>query len=133
MGRGCALCRDALSPVRQLDEINRVIAQDDFKREQGQNGHQRRQIQRACIGQELPDLGIDRVQQLRDPVPNLAHQRLVQVQHSKIDQPAHDDMGDHDKLGDTDHQKQDLEDGNHDGPFRETDLIWATGMVQGQK
>jgi hypothetical protein len=45
----------------------------------------------------------------------LRDKRLAQVQHLKVDQPAHDDMGKDDKLRDLQDHHQDLKQRGHAG------------------
>ena len=90
-----------------------VVDDHDPQRVDRQQRHQRRQINAAQIGQDAADAVIDRGEQAVQTIPDLRHQRLPQVQDLKVDQPAHDDMGQDDELRDAEKHQQDLQDRNH--------------------
>ena len=55
----------------------------------------------------------DALEQTLEPGPDLPDQRLVPIEHVKIDQPAHDDVGDHDEPDHVQQHQKDREKRSH--------------------
>ena len=65
---------------------------------------QRRKIKRTRVRKNAPDRIVNRLQKPVQTEPDLRHQLLMQIQHLKANEPAHDDMHNHDKKSDIKNQ-----------------------------
>ena len=84
-----------------------VVCQHDAERIDANQHHQRRKIKPAHLWQRSANRPIDRLNQAVQAIPYLCHQLLTQVEHLKIDEPAHDDMRDDDEPHDVEKQNKD--------------------------
>lgn len=99
--------------AKSSEEEACVVEQDDA---QGIDAHQRnkgRQINTTQIGHELPDATVERFQQAVQSEPKLRYEGLAQVQNLEIDQPAHDDVRDHQKPHNVEDHQQNLQKRGH--------------------
>ena len=76
-----------------------VVDDHNAQRDDGEQHDQRGQVDAAGDRDQLAKAGIQRLQQALQGRPDLLDQRLAQVQDLKVDQPGHDDMGQHDPAG----------------------------------
>ena len=95
------------------DKRARVVDQNDPQRIHRDQRDKRGQIQPARVWQERSDTPVNRLQKTVQPVPNLTHKRLVQVQYAKAYEPAHNDVHDHDEPSDIKEKQQNLKERLH--------------------
>jgi hypothetical protein len=69
-------------------------------------------VKQSGLGREGSRHGIEEYLEMKY-ICDLCHELLTQVEHLKIDQPAHDHMGDDEEPQDVQKEHQDLENGGH--------------------
>ena len=101
-----ALFRGALKGVG-------VISNDSLNRKENNDEHQRRQIEPAHLRQSIANGPVNWLEEITQSIPDLRNQRLVQIEHLKVDQPTHDDVNDDNPPKDIGDEEKDLKQRKH--------------------